>query len=451
MFSRLIRALYGDISSEEIKKFSLLSLIFFFTIGAYWLLRPLKDGLFFKMVGKQYQPTAKMLSVFVVIAMVMIYTKLIQLVEKHKLFYIIGTFYAAIFVTVAFLLGHPTIGLANTVPSAHRYLGWVVYFAIESFGSIAVSLFWSFVSSITDSASAKKGYALIIGGAQIGSIAGGYVAFRAESIGMQMLFGIAGLCVLAIPLMVMYFMSVMPSSMLQGNKAAAATEKKDTGFFEGLRLLLTRPYLLGILIVSTLYEVIVTVIDYQMKSLAHDLPQYATTEALTSFLGLFAMATNGFSLLLALLGTSYLMRRFGLTFCLLAFPISMAGSVLYLFYFARYGTTSLSALMWTTFVLMIIGKGLSYSLNNPSKEMMYIPTSKDAKFKAKSWIDLFGGRAAKAGGSAVNSVLAKMPSAFDMVQVGSLMSLGIVAIWIVAAAGVGTMFSKLTKENKIVE
>jgi AAA family ATP:ADP antiporter len=82
---------------------------------------------------------------------------------------------------------------------------------------------------------------------------------------------------------------------------------------------------------------------------------------------------------------------------------------------------------------------------------MYIPTSKAAKFKAKGWIDLFGGRAAKAGGSAVNNVLAKMSSAFQMVQVGSLMSLGIIGIWIIAAFGVGTTFNKLTKEGKIIE
>ncbi len=41
---------------------------------------------------------------------------------------------------------------------------------------------------------------------------------------------------------------------------------------------------------------------------------------------------------------------------------------------------------------MMCLKALSYSLNNPCKEMLYNPTSTDVKFKAKSWIDIFGQR-----------------------------------------------------------
>lgn len=43
---------------------------------------------------------------------------------------------------------------------------------------------------------------------------------------------------------------------------------------------------------------------------------------------------------------------------------------------------------------MMFLKALSYSLNNPCKEMLYNPTSTDVKFKAKSWIDIFGQRGA---------------------------------------------------------
>ena len=140
MFSRIVRALYGDISKEEMKKFGLLSLTFFFTIGGYWLLRPLKDGVFFTMVGKNYQPLAKLISVAVVLSLVLVYTKLIETFEKHKLFYIIVTFYAFVFAGAGLLLAHPTIGLANKVAGPHRYVGWILYFAIESFGSITESV-----------------------------------------------------------------------------------------------------------------------------------------------------------------------------------------------------------------------------------------------------------------------------------------------------------------------
>ncbi len=50
MFQAIKRALWGDISGEEFKRFGLLSLTFLFIIGTYWLMRPLKDGLFMNIV-----------------------------------------------------------------------------------------------------------------------------------------------------------------------------------------------------------------------------------------------------------------------------------------------------------------------------------------------------------------------------------------------------------------
>ena len=82
------------------------------------------------------------------------------------------------------------------------------------------------------------------------------------------------------------------------------------------------------------------------------------------------------------------------------------------------------------FGAMIFIKAISYALNNPCKEIMYIPTSKDIKFKAKSVIDMFGARSAKASGSAITASLA---NASNMPAVASIISLSIVGLWIYAA------------------
>jgi ATP/ADP translocase len=42
---------------------------------------------------------------------------------------------------------HPTIGLDNQQQSPYRIAGWIGYCGIESFGSVMVSLFWSFANS----------------------------------------------------------------------------------------------------------------------------------------------------------------------------------------------------------------------------------------------------------------------------------------------------------------
>ncbi len=65
------------------------------------------------------------------------------------------------------MLADPNIGLSNTDASPRRILGWVSYCAIESFGSICISLFWAFVNSIMHFDGAKSAYGLIVAGAQV--------------------------------------------------------------------------------------------------------------------------------------------------------------------------------------------------------------------------------------------------------------------------------------------
>ena len=437
---KVFRFLWGDLTKEEFKKFGILSATFFFIIGSYWLLRPLKDGIFRAIVGIEYQPLAKIASLCVLIPLILFYSKLVDLFEKHKLFYIICSLYGLIFLTIAYLLT-TSIGLVNTVSSPYRIFGWVTYIAIESFGSIVVALFWSFVASFIDSSAAKRGFAFIISGAQVGSILGPTLATYSEKFGIPFLGFVAACGIFMIPVLVMFFMQKVgyEYQLKQKEKKQEQLIKSKTGIFEGLKLLFTKPYLLGILGIATFYEVIGTILDFQMKMLASQ-KFGANIEAFTSFMGRFGQVTNTIALLLALLGTSYLMRRFGLTFCLLTFPI-IVGFVV--------GGVYINPTLLTVFISMVFVKGLSYSLNNPSKEMMYIPTSKDIKFKAKSWIDMFGGRSAKATGSAITATFRHSLS--NLMFYGTIISLGFVGFWIMAALFVGKKFYKLTTEGKIVQ
>ena len=130
MLSKLKKTLWGDLTQEEFKRFGMLSCTLLFIIGTYWLMRPLKDGLFVSLVGKTYLPYAKMLSFFCILPIVLFYAKLVDLVEKQKLFYILCSIYSALFLLITYLLNDPIVGLENTVASPDRTLGWVVYVVI---------------------------------------------------------------------------------------------------------------------------------------------------------------------------------------------------------------------------------------------------------------------------------------------------------------------------------
>ena len=84
---------------------------------------------------------------------------------------------------------------------------------MKSFGSLAVALFWSFVASSNDTISAKKGYALIICGAQFGSVAGPLLARMASVIGIPILLLFVVCGIMTVPFLVSYFVKSYPKLM----------------------------------------------------------------------------------------------------------------------------------------------------------------------------------------------------------------------------------------------
>jgi AAA family ATP:ADP antiporter len=167
---------------------------------------------------------------------------------------------------------------------------------------------------------------------------------------------------------------------------------------------------------------------------------YVTKEAFASFNGMYGIFVNGLALVFALLGTSFLIRRFGLRFCLLLFPVMTACLVIGVYFYPV-----LSMLLAACMAV----KGLSYALNNPTKEMMYIPTSQDVRFKAKGWIDQFGSRSSKGLGSGISDVFKSSVS--DLLLYSTVISLGLIGVWAIAAAYVGSKFNSLTEKNEIVD
>jgi AAA family ATP:ADP antiporter len=218
---RPLRALWGDLTPDEVGKFSILSATLFTLIGSYWLLRSMKDAILTLLVGIQYQPIAKMISPFVIILAVIFYNKLINLLKRTTLFYTITTFFGVSFLGIAYLLSQPELFITSPTSLIGRYipgnvLGWLIYFSIECFGSIVVALFWSFVASVMTAESAKRGYGMISAMAQIGQILGaGLVAFAVHLIGQPKLFALGGIAICTLPLFIRAYAKAYPDELKQ--------------------------------------------------------------------------------------------------------------------------------------------------------------------------------------------------------------------------------------------
>jgi len=104
--------------------------------------------------------------------------------------------------------------------------------------------------------------------------------------------------------------------------------------------------------------------------------------------------------------------------------------------------------IWVVFSVMMIIKGMSYALNNPTKEILYLQTSSSIKSKCKSWIETFGQRSSKAAGSIVTNAFAT--SLIDLVNYGSFVGVGMSVFLIWVSQWMGKMYDELEKDGSKV-
>lgn len=398
--------------------FRLFAISFFITIACYWILRVMKNALFMDIVNVEQLPYAKLVSVGTLIGLLIIYNFMIGHLGRLWFIQTLFSFYALMFFVLTLLLVN--FHFASEHSRMAEIFGWVFYVTIESFGTLCITLLWSYTVNMTSEECAKTTFPLYAVYGNIGSLAGaGLVSWGAMRLGIVPLLFIVSALIFSVP--VLFAIFDLSKSHLSANHGHSST-KISSGILEGLHLIMKRPYLLSIVAMVIGYEMTGTFFEYQMNAAAKE--TLVTLERVTSFLGLYGVITSSLSVVFALFGTSFLIRKLGLVKCLVAFPVLLA--VLNLFIQAVPG-------LWTFFLAQVSLKGINFAMNKPCVEMLYIPTSRTIQLKAKSWIDSVGNRGGKALGSLVN---ASIPFA-SLLHVGGLVILGVLMVWIPIAWYVG--------------
>ncbi len=432
--------------------------IFGLILAVYWTLRPLKDSIFIQLVDKIYLPYAKTISVLALLPLVIFYTKLLDHTSREKMLVILPAFYG-----IAVLIFSVLMYFAQGTPaeiesrsfvlySGTIVLAYIWYFFVESFGSLAVALFWAFSADTTHPTSAKRGFPLVVAIGQIGgiifpySIASlpHYLGLKTDTLSMVLL----GILTLSIIPVFKHFLKVTPPELLTSFHGSNEKKEEKThthGFLEGLKLILQHKYLIGIFAVNFIYEIIITIFDYNFKFAAAT--EYSGV-ALTRFLSLYGSSVNVVSLLCLLLGISNITRYLGIRFALTAVPIIVG--------LALFGFMALDSLSFL-FALMVGSKAVNYALNGPALKQLYIPTTTDVRFKAQAWIETFGARASKEVGSVFNMGLKPLQSAFGEIA-GKSYYLGLsgaigfplLIIWFFTAIYLSNKYQKAIDAKKMI-
>jgi AAA family ATP:ADP antiporter len=448
MLKRLLTSVFGKFESrEEVKKYALLGITFGILLAAYWGLRPIKDGIFQGIVGVDYQPYAKWLSLVVVLFIIAIYGKLVDLLPRHKVFYLLTGIWAIGLLIFYIVLANPTYGIPNTVESPTRIVGWLWYIFVESIGTLFVPLFWAFSADVSTADSAKRGFPLIMLCAQFGNMCGPWF-LRARRLGFvnsAPIVAIAGVMLLIVGALIWLFMRVIPKSEFHAPKEEKKKEAKP-GFLEGLKLLLTHGYLLGIFVFLLAFEAVATIVDFSFKL---QVRRAFPDELMRSdYFATFAVITGILSFLSLLFGISNIQRKLGMRASLVTLPLLMI----------------IGVIIWCLYPSMLVAgcvvvafKGLNYALNQPSIKQLYIPTTEDTRYKAQAWIEVFGSRGSKAIGSGINALKLPLTGYFGpatglslFMTLASTASISLLVFWIIVAFYVAQKYNKAIKEDTVV-
>lgn len=427
---------FGEFEEEEFKKFLRLGSILAMIIGVYWAMRPLKDSLFIQLAGQANIPYAKTVSLLLMIPTIALYSKLLDAMPKIKL---LGKLPSMVYGSVVLIYAGFIWLLQSGVINPNLFTviaGYLWYFFVESFGSLVVALFWAFLAEITNVEASKKGFPLIYALAQLGGIIFPYILIKlpvqmnvkTDAVSMIMIV----LLLFLISPLVKYVANKTPKEELsaQSLETTSVTKKKEkTGFVEGLKLLLTKPYLLGIFGSLAFFEIIVTIFDFNFKYEAGNV--YSKVE-LTSYLATYSSVVNIVSFLLLILGVNKITKRLGITVSLITVPIVFGLAIL--------GFITLNSLQFL-FCLMVGSKAINYALNGPSLKQLYVPTSPAAKSKAQAWIETFGSRGAKELGSGINM----LPNVIGR-SVYKLASSGICMVFVVIWIGISLYLGRTYKK-----
>ena len=415
-----------------------MSVCFFLVISTFWILKPIKKTVFiaqfdesgvllltWHLSASQAELIAKILNMVVAFGAVVLFTWFARRFRRQTLIHIFSVFFILCFAAFSLIMTRPS-DLAT----------WSFYLLGDLFSTLMVATFFAFLNDSVTPDSAKRLYGLIgLGGVLGGAV--GSTALRAWidsltiSEWMWVTLGIA-VVIVAVAFAAGRLVDRDPPERRTALAATGAVRSANPAL-EGAKLVVRSPYLLSIVAIVGLYEIVSTVLDFQFtETVSH----YLDGDAIGRRFSTMYAVTNWTSLLVQLFLTSFVMTRFGLTTALLVLPVAMlAGSAAFL----------VLPVLWVGSFLNTIDNGFSYSINQSAKEALYVPATRDEKYKAKAFIDMFVQRFAKALAVGVNLTVAAAFAEFSGIRWLGVFTMAIIVVWIAAARYAGGRFRALSE------
>jgi len=415
----------ADVRRSEAASALLMTLLIFLLLGAYYLMKTGREILILTEGGAAVKSYSSAGQAALLLLVVPAYGAFASRVTPVRLVTFVTLFFAV----------HQAL-FAGAVAAGFK-VGILYFLWLGIFNLMVVAQFWAFASDVYSEEQGRRLFPLIgVGGslgAWVGSLRAGVIVGDA---GPVKLFVNASILLLICAALVPFIARLTPRSEAAGKSAADEPIGKGGGF----AMIRADRYLGLIALFTLLLNVVNTTGEYLFGRYIVEQAQalYAGTgaDALAArerFVGetysQFYSVVNLAGFLLQMFVVSRLFKWLGVAKSLLVHPV-----VALLGYLLMIRAPSLQMIN----VVKIADNSINYSLSNTNRQALWLPTSREAKYKAKQAVDSLVVRAgdmASAGLVFLGERLAFTVSGFAGLQVGLVVAwLGVVGMLTVAKA-----------------
>ena len=255
----------------------------------------------------------------------------------------------------------------------------VLYAFREAYIVLLIEQVWSFINSTVRVNEGSKLNGPVCGIASLGSIAGGLLAQH-----FAVKFGSANLLLMAAATLAPTGLLAGVAYRAGGEPKPAADEAHGQHGHLGIGTLMRQPVLRRLALLIALTQVVSTLADLQLSLYAEKALPLADlrTQWFGGFYALLNVASAVCQFIVAPVSLAFVPHRL----IYLAIPLVHMGMVAAVF--AHPG-------LWTAAACYLVFKVLDYSVFRAVKELLYVPLSFDARYRAKEIIDAFVYRASK--------------------------------------------------------
>jgi AAA family ATP:ADP antiporter len=384
IFDRLL-GLFTEVHPGEGARALLMLVNIFLILTCYYIIKTVREPLilttdipaWLKALGiagpaevKTYAAAAQAL---VLMGFVPAYSWFASRVGRMKLVLGVTAFFAA-----------NVVAFALAVQSGAAYIGVLFYVWVGLFSLSIIAQFWSYANDIYTKEAGSRLFPLIAVGMTAGSPVGAWVAermFESRLSPHLMLYLAAGLLLTTAGLYIAINRRAAGGTRSPGAEKPIGGRGAFSLVFSSRYILLIAVLLIILNIVNTVGEYVLShlVVTHASDAAAAD-PSFDRNAYIGAFYGSYFLWVNIAAVTLQILAAPRLVKRFGLTGALLALPLVALGA---------YGMVALGATIAVVRWAKTAENSTDYSVMNTAKQLLWLPTLREEKYKAKQAVDSF--------------------------------------------------------------